>query len=298
MDVLQSLPANLSVSAPPDVPSGKEAGKRVLHARIKELKDQVEELQTRVRWLETLLKSGRNEHEGTLKVEDTKIDSATQGSLQGNLGGRVKSEEEEEAKQSLISARKSTRTIKKRKMFDPTADEPMPRRRRSSMKVKTEDGDQKYIKVDDDCEQEKKPHLRSRRLKVEVVMPRRSRPRVKSETPIDVDTIPTKAENYAVKMPQDEGIVVGVLKTDASTGLDDVRADTVPVIKPSTDMEVDVSSDQPSLQQEFDFAHQPNMELIAAHLEPPVVTLPSLNLAPDEIDPNDIEVTDVSGASV
>lgn len=63
MDVLQSLPANLSVSAPPDVPSGEEAEKRVLHARIKELKDQVEEIQTRVRRLEALLNSDGIEHE-------------------------------------------------------------------------------------------------------------------------------------------------------------------------------------------------------------------------------------------
>ena len=92
-----------------------------------------------------------------------------------------------------------------------------------------------------------------------------------------------RAENYVVKMSQDEGIAVSVLKTDASTGLDDVRADTLSVLEPSTDMEIDVSLDQPSLQQESDPAHQLNMELTAAHLEPPVVTHPRPNLAPDEI---------------
>ena len=92
-----------------------------------------------------------------------------------------------------------------------------------------------------------------------------------------------RVETSIVKISQDEGSLVGVLKADASAGLDDVRADMVPVLEPSNDMDLDFYPDQPNVQQEPDHAHQLNMELIAANLEPPVVTHPRPNLAPDEI---------------
>lgn len=63
MDILQSIPANLSVSAPSDVSSDEEAERRALHARNQELRVRVKELETRVRELEALIKAHRSEHE-------------------------------------------------------------------------------------------------------------------------------------------------------------------------------------------------------------------------------------------